>query len=137
MAYINQEMKHLIADKIKRVLIDKFPDVRLKWTMAVRNRMSLVLTIREGNIDFVNEMTDETRNVAMERFAGACFEVNQYWYQNHFKDGIAKSVLTELIGCLNSGNWDNSDPMVDYFDVGWYITINVGKWDSPYIYRKE
>jgi hypothetical protein len=22
--------------------------------------------------------------------------------------------------------------MTDYFDVGWYIDINVGKWNKPY-----
>jgi len=23
--------------------------------------------------------------------------------------------------------------MTDYFDVGWYISVNLGKWDKPYI----
>jgi hypothetical protein len=30
------------------------------------------------------------------------------------------------------GNHDRSDSMTDYFDVGWYISINVGKWNKPY-----
>jgi len=30
------------------------------------------------------------------------------------------------------GNHNNTDLMSDYFDVGWYISINVGKWDKPY-----
>ena len=23
--------------------------------------------------------------------------------------------------------------MTDYFDVGWYISVNLGKWDKPYV----
>jgi len=23
--------------------------------------------------------------------------------------------------------------MTDYFDVGWYISVNLGRWDKPYI----
>jgi hypothetical protein len=29
-------------------------------------------------------------------------------------------------------NHDNSDIMTDYFDVGWYLNINVGGWNKPY-----
>jgi hypothetical protein len=29
-------------------------------------------------------------------------------------------------------NHDNSDIMTDYFDVGWYVNIYVGKWNKPY-----
>ena len=31
---------------------------------------------------------------------------------------------------MNVGNHDNSDPMTDYFDVGWYISVNLGRWDK-------
>jgi hypothetical protein len=31
-----------------------------------------------------------------------------------------------------AGNYNNSDIMTDYFDVGWYIEINVGKWNKEY-----
>jgi hypothetical protein len=33
---------------------------------------------------------------------------------------------------MNAGNWDKSDIQTDYFDVGWYIDVNVGRWDKPY-----
>jgi len=34
---------------------------------------------------------------------------------------------------MNEGNHDNSDIMTDYFDVGWYISVRLGKWDKPYV----
>jgi hypothetical protein len=34
---------------------------------------------------------------------------------------------------MNMGNHDNSDIMTDYFDVGWYVDVNIGLWNKPYI----
>jgi hypothetical protein len=33
---------------------------------------------------------------------------------------------------MNAGNWDKSDIQTDYFNVGWYIDVNIGKWNKPY-----
>ncbi len=33
---------------------------------------------------------------------------------------------------MNAGNWDRSDAQVDYFDVGWYAEICLGRWDRPF-----
>ena len=59
-------------------------------------------------------------------------DVNPYWFKEHFS-GVAKSFLLELFQAMNKGNHDNSDIMTDYFDVGWYVDVNIGKWDKPYI----
>lgn len=57
--------------------------------------------------------------------------VNVYWYKEHFS-GKALEFLSEVIPLMNIGNHDNSDIQSDYFDVGWYVNVNVGKWDKPY-----
>ena len=33
---------------------------------------------------------------------------------------------------MNDGNHDNSEIQYDYFDVGWYIDVNIGRWNQPY-----
>ena len=48
----------------------------------------------------------------------------------------------ELIAAMNGAgsafaNYDNSDIQTDYFDIGWYVDINVGKWDKPFVYTGE
>jgi hypothetical protein len=37
---------------------------------------------------------------------------------------------------MNGGNHDNSDVQTDYFDVGWYVDVNIGSWDKPYTLEK-
>ena len=50
----------------------------------------------------------------------------------HTGNGKAKQFLSEVITAMHKGNHDNSDIMTDYFDVGWYIDVNIGKWNQPY-----
>jgi len=33
---------------------------------------------------------------------------------------------------MDIGNHDRSDIQSDYFDVGWYKSVNIGKWNKPY-----
>ena len=58
-------------------------------------------------------------------------QVNPYWYKDHF-NGESYHFLSEVIPAMNAGNWDESDIQTDYFNVGWYVDVNIGKWNKPY-----
>lgn len=38
---------------------------------------------------------------------------------------------------INKNNFNDSDSMTDYFSVGHYANIAVGKWDKPYVQIKS
>ena len=132
MAYMNQQRKAELAPAIKAAC-QKYG---IKASLAVRNHSTLVLNIKEGPIDFISNFNDgqlkhsrglpERPQVTQQHMT-----VNTYWYKEHFT-GKALEFLTEAITAMRVGNHDNSDPMTDYFDVGWYIDINVGDWNKPY-----
>jgi hypothetical protein len=126
MAYMSQEKKAKIAPAIKAIL----KKYKVKGSLSVRNHMSLVLNIKEGSVDFYSDYgtTPESRKDA-EKFG---IQVNPYWYQDHFV-GKSKKFLAEIIPAMNAGNHNNSDAQTDYFDVGWYIDVNIGRWNKPYI----
>jgi hypothetical protein len=121
MAYVSQELKTKLSPKIKAICKKH----GIKASLAVRNHSTLVLNVKSGNIDFFKDFDNE----ASARKFG--IQVNTYWYQDHFK-GEALSFLKEVIPAMNNGNHDNSDIQSDYFDVGWYIDVNIGKWNKPY-----
>jgi hypothetical protein len=56
--------------------------------------------------------------------------INHYHIGNYPEE--FQGLFTELKNAMNDGNHDNSDAMVDYFDVGWYVEINIGSWKKPY-----
>jgi len=108
MAYMNVEKKNKLAPGIKKVLAE----YGMKGTLAI-NHYTLKVNLKSGPIDFGTD------------------GVNEYHIDSHFT-GVAKEFLLKLKDAMMVGNHDRSDSMTDYFDVGWYIGINVGKWDKPY-----
>ena len=111
---MNQEKKKKLAPTIKQVLKKH----NMKGSLSVDNYSSLRLTLQSGSIDFGTD------------------SINEYWYQDNFKDNPeALAFLSEVIPAMNNGNHDNSDIMTDYFDVGWYINVNLGKYGKPYVYN--
>ena len=137
MAYMSQERKQQLAPQIKSVL----KKYGVKASIAVRNHSTLVVNIKSGPIDFIENFieTDKAgisgRKMAQDQIdyirKKQSLDVNPYWYKEHFS-GKAKSFLSELLPAMNTGNHDNSDIQTDYFDVGWYVDVNIGKWNKPY-----
>ena len=113
MAYFNQEMKKAKAPAIKAIC----KKYGIKATMGVEHHSTFIVNIKSGIIDFDD---DNSRH-----------SVNPYSYDRDFT-GIALEFLTELIDAMMDGNHNNNNAMIDYFDVGFYITVNIGKWDTPY-----
>ena len=125
MAYVSQDLKSKLAPTIKSIC----KRYGVKASLAVRNHSTLVLNVKSGNIDFIGDFgnTPEARESA-EKFG---IQVNPYHYERHF-NGEAYHFLNEVIPAMNAGNHDNSDIQTDYFDVGWYIDVNIGRWNKPY-----
>ena len=125
MAYMSQEKKAKIAPAVKAIL----KKYNVKASLAVRNHMTLVLNVKQGSIDFINDFGNS------EDAAKFGIQVNPYWYHEHFT-GESKEFLTEVITAMNDGNHDRSDIQTDYFDVGWYVDVNIGQWNKPYALEK-
>ena len=136
MAYMNQEKKAKIAPAVKAIL----KKYGIKGTLAVRNSSTLVLNIKAGSLDFINDynetMGSRPGGFRLSSPAIDNLDVNPYWYDEQFNNKIIRNFLTEIFTAMNVGNWNNSRSEIDYFDVGWYVGVNVGKWNKPYILEK-
>jgi len=131
MAYMNQERKSKINGTIKSIL----KNYGLKGSLSVHHHSTLVLTIKAGSIDFLGNHKAMI-NLSLKPFYGnladTYIQVNPYYLDDAFS-GKALEVMKKLKTAMFTGNYDNSDIMTDYFDVGWYVSINIGKWDKPYV----
>lgn len=135
---MSQERKQQLAPAIKAVL----KKYGVKGTLAVRNHSTLMLTLKSGKINFIENFieTDSKvmhgRKMAQDQIdyirKNQSVDVNPYWYHEHFS-GKAKDFLKDVLTAMNKGNHDNSDIQTDYFDVGWYVDVNIGKWNKPYV----
>lgn len=145
MAFIDQKQKALLAPGIKAVL-QKYG---LKGSLKVGNYTSLTLTLTEGSLDLIGNAVEVLhreadtyphdnkgkwmRDAAAIMLKSQSMDVNTYHAKGAFT-GVCQKAILELIQAMNVGNHDNSDIQTDYFDVGWYIHLNIGRWDKPYKY---
>jgi hypothetical protein len=139
MAYVSQELKSKLSPTIKAIC----KKYKVKASVAVRNHSTLVLNVKSGKIDFIenyiktdadkivaNKMSPET--IAHIR-KNQSLDVNTYWAHEHYS-GKAKQFLTEMISAMKGPDFfDHTDAQTDYFHCSHYVDINIGKWDKPYI----
>jgi hypothetical protein len=141
MAYMNQAKKAKIATALKPIL----KKYGIKASLSVRNHSSIVLNVKSGKIDFIenfiktdtgqhsifrNKMSQDQIDYLRKN---QTLDVNPYWFHEHFSD-VAKDFLTESMSALKSADWyDESDAQVDYFNTAYYVDINIGKYNKPYM----
>jgi len=122
MAYIGQEDKKKLAPEIKKVL----KKYAMKGSIRICNHSTLVVNLKEGALDLIGDHgSDYDRDH---------LQVNTYYCVERAKSLIIKSFYDELIKAMKGADWyNNTDAMIDYFDIAYYININAGQWNKPYV----
>lgn len=122
MAYMNQEKKADIAAALKKVMPKD-------WKYSLRcDRYSITLTVSQAPVDLVKLNAGDRYEASRGHL-----QLNHYHLRSQCADSAVADTLEAIKAAMNTGNWDNSDVMTDYFDVGHYINIHVGKWNKPFI----
>lgn len=138
MAYVSKELKAEIASLLKEKFGDNARKRGFKYSLRVRNHSTIVMTISEGRFDFISDFVEH---------AHISQEIREHYEQKPPKyidvrnidsfSAECKKIIEAALECLNHKNWDRSDSMTDYFDVGHYVDLQIGSWDKPYKYNKE
>ena len=137
MAYITQEEKKQRAPQIKKVL----KKYGLKGTIGVRNYMTLYVTIKEGALDFIGAAQKINNDYAEMRGEKPVimdnYDTIYYGHAERYRrfDEKIANFIEELVAAMKGvGYYNNDDAMIDYFDRAFYVSINVGTWQKPYVY---
>jgi len=138
MAYISKEQ---LQEK-RKLITALCKEYGVTATVSGSNSSTLTVTIRKGGIDFLGNYVDtvsgnwinsqQQKDNALFYKKRGYMVANQYCIEKEFS-GIALDFMLELLAIMKIGHYDNSDVMTDYFDIAWYIGINIGVWNKPYI----
>ena len=124
MAFISQQDKKDLAPSIKAVL----KTYGMKGTISINHHSSLVVTVQSGILDFSRYFTH----------GDGYIQVNTYHIDTWYDGYSIRSFLKDLVKAMKGNKWyDKSDAMVDYFDTAYYIDINIGKWNKPYVFTGQ
>ncbi len=135
MAYITKEK----VAEIRKNLKAAFPDWKFSLRMDRHTSIHLAVVKAPYNVfeDFnpVDRFRDP-HDLDQEAYDRCVREgnaqVNHYWLDGSDTwQGKTKEAFKKMSAICNEGNHDNSDIQSDYFDVGWYFTMAVGKWNKP------
>lgn len=134
MAYINQTEKKELVPAIKKVL-NRYG---MKGTIGIHHHSTLVVNIKSGDLDIIGNWFDTvTKKGTINDYGDKLdkpeyIQVNEYWIDHNYT-GKVKDFLNELVSAMKKEGWrNNTDIQSDYFDISYYTTINVGKWNQNY-----
>lgn len=138
MAYMNQERKAKIVAAVKPIL----KQYGVKGTFAVRHHSTIVLTLTEGDVDFIADYPAHVYSYGQDfetdydhlrsRYH---FNVRRNWLDLFPKESDSYKLLNAVLDAMQAADWfDNSDISTDYFHTAYYIDVNIGRWNKPYVY---
>lgn len=115
MAYINKDQVKEIRDQIKA----EFP-AKEGWLFSIRNHhhMEVSVEILRAPVNLLGEDNPD-------------YETINHYHLNWYT-GEKREILEKITKIANKGNFDKSDIQTDYFHVGWYFSLSIGRWDRPF-----
>lgn len=116
MAYMNAEH----TKKIRLALKEKYPDI--KFSVTCDSHSTVSIAIMESTVDFSDILEGRKR----------C-SINHYWIDRNYSTHA--ELFKGIMEVANDGNHDDSDLMSDYHDVGWYVDLEIGKYNKPYVQK--
>jgi hypothetical protein len=129
MAYMNQEKKAKIAAALKQVV-----PAGWKYSLRVHNHSTLVMTLSAAPFDLIGAFK---ASQYFDPATATYTDVNNYHYRDHLADQCVADVFEKIFDALNIDNFDNSDPMADYFHVGHYVNVRIGAWNKPFVVTRQ
>jgi hypothetical protein len=130
MAYISTQKTAEIRSKLKA----EFPEIKFSVSKSTGGH-SLRVSIMEAPYHFLS--TEVVPQLSSDPYTKYCGDINHYQldYKTSWYDNI--DILRRIVAICMEGNWDRSDVMTDYFDVGWYLDLSIGKWDKMFVYNPK
>lgn len=133
MAYMNQDKKA----KIKAAL-DKVMPKDWKYTLST-DRHTIKLWIMKGPaelMDVPGAYDYDGLWKAPYRAEGSR-SLNGHHLDKDYAEGPILDTIRAIQTALDTDNHDRSDIQSDYFDVGHYTRISIGRWDKAFVATSE
>lgn len=139
-----------IATKLRERVKKEMPDI--KWSITIEHYsmgQSLHISLMEAPFEaiicqrrrvFKNGQEEWEESQPEKQSA----QLNHYTFREGYEhtEGCSNgtkltrkawNVLSLVSGYATSFNFDDSDSQIDYFHTNFYLHLNIGKWDKPFV----
>jgi len=129
MAYVSKELKA----KIKTALNEVVPKT-WKWSLAIDHHSCIVMTISKGPKELaIIPAGVEFNGTQRPERAVDSRQINDKHVDSSMIAGETRDIVVKIVKALNTDNYDKSDSQSDYYNVGHYVTLRVGRWDKAFV----
>jgi hypothetical protein len=95
------------------------------------------MNIKAAPVDFLQNYNEVVGEKVAHRYppfqpAVKYLQLNQYYYQEQFT-GKALEILNKIMPIFMNGNYNRADAYADYPDMNYYVYVNIGQWDKPFM----
>jgi len=127
----------VIAKEVKQKLQKQYP--ACTWSTRIERfsgGQSLRVTLLSAPFEAFSSDKDSNGN-DVRGYA----QLNQYQFITPNDDNVnngapltkeAWDCMTEAYKIASADNWNNSRPEEDYFDVNYWLHLEIGNWDKPF-----
>ena len=135
MAYISTEDVKHIRNELKKEL------PQYKFSVVRDHHSSVTISLMKGPAFKDYEYFDRYNNVTKTANLsdGEHHQINQFHLEDFYGKENAEilgkiDTISRTAPAKNGGKvwYNDSDIQTDYFDIAYYVHINVGKWNKPY-----
>ena len=128
----------LIARDVKQELAKQYP--KCKWAVRIQcysGGQSLKVALLSAPFPAFARDTDCNGNL-VDGYA----QLNQYQFQRPNDELLNNGayLTKEAWNCMANAfriasrdNWDKSDHQTDYYNVNYYLDLEIGRWNNPFV----
>lgn len=80
----------------------------------------------------IRERQEEKYHQLNHHFSNETYDSDK-WNNGVFLTKEGHDLFKRVCEIINYYNYDDSDTQTDYFDVNFYLSLNIGRWNKPYI----
>ncbi len=127
MAYLDPAKKKDLDRQVKAVA----KEYGVKLTTRTVSYMTYNITLRQSKYAFKNTVENYDGQQVQRR------NINHVWLKDNKqlteeeKEFITK--LKNIVFSKENGYYDHTDAQMDYFHTAWYLDIELGTYDKPYV----
>lgn len=146
-----------IAREVKRQLIKEFPGCMFSVTIERYSMgQSLHISLMKSNFKVIRDF-NEISERAISDYANRDYtieqlkemqsknyhQLNEYSFRDEYdhdnwNNGVfltreGHKLFKQVCEIINHYNYDDSDSQTDHFDVNFYLHLNIGQWNKPYV----
>ena len=141
---VKQQLKKEYPTCVFSVVTERYSMGQSLHVSLMQNDFKIIRDFKDiPEVALLHIGTGYTEEQIKQRQEEKHHQLNQYtfneeydidkWCNGVFLTKEGHDLFKRVGEIVNQYNYNDSDIQTDYFDVNFYLSLNIGKWDKPYI----